>query len=129
MDNTVGKLGGLYLGVNNRAVRALRDNISLFIRGIWKYQILRNFVLGKPKYVPSNKSWRFRTISHPEITEIYRLFYKQRRKTLPENLESIIRDKLALAVWFMDDGCKDTVNGIEKGLILNTQNFNLHEQY
>ena len=29
MDNTVGSLGSLYLGVNNKAVRNLRDSLKL----------------------------------------------------------------------------------------------------
>ncbi|MBI2627296.1 MAG: hypothetical protein HYW77_03615 [Parcubacteria group bacterium] len=162
LGNTVGNHGSLYLGVNNHAVRKLRQELKLsdeqrsLIYGtmlgdgtiygnqcykpknyrlqinhsshqkdlvFWKYERLKNFVLKDPKYVPSNHSWRFRTISHPELTEIHGLFYKNGKKVLPQNIESIIGDRLALAVWYMDDGCKWVSKLKEVGLILNTQSF------
>lgn len=167
MDNTVGTIGSLYLGVNNKAVRNLRNSLSLsqiqrsLIYGTmmgdgsiygnayakhknyrlqiiqtdsqkelvwWKFGLLRNFVLKEPQYLNANNSWRFRTISHPEIMGIYEMFYRNGKKVVPENIEEIIKDKLALAVWYMDDGCKDTSYGLEKGLIINTQNFSVAEQ-
>lgn len=167
MDNTVGTIGSLCLGVNNKAVRSLRNSLSLsqiqksLIYGTmmgdgciygnagekqknyrlqiiqtakqkelvwWKFQLLRNFVLKEPQYLNANNSWRFRTISHPEITEIYHRFYRNGKKIVPKNIKEIIRDRLALAVWYMDDGCKDTSYGQEKGLIINTQNFSVDEQ-
>lgn len=166
MDNTVGNFGSLYLGVNNKAVRNLRNSLSLseiqksLIYGtmmgdgciygnagekqknyrlqiihtdkqkelvLWKYKILSNFVLKPPKYLKANNSWRFRTISHPEITEIYSQFYRSNKKMLPMNIEEIMKNKLSLAVWYMDDGCKWLSKGRELGLILNTQNFEVDE--
>ena len=166
MDNTVGSFGSLYLGVNNRAIRNLRNSLVLtpeqksFIYGtmlgdgsiignqngkqinyrlqiahsvkqkelvLWKYEILKNFVIKPPSHKEINNSWMFRTISHPQITEIYHLFYKDGKKILPSNIGEILKDRLSLAVWFMDDGCRWISNGIERGLILNTQNFNLDE--
>ena len=166
MDNTVGTIGSLYLGVNNRAVRNLRDSLVLspeqssLIYGtllgdgsiignqankqknyrlqighskkqkelvLWKYEILKDFVIKPPSYKKINNSWMFRTISHPQITEIYHLFYKDGKKILPPNIEEILKDKLSLAVWYMDDGCKSLRKGEEEGLILNTQSFRLNE--
>ena len=166
MDNTVGNFGSLYLGVNNKAVRKLRDFLVLSPRQksliygtllgdgsvygngrkdgknhrlqvvhtekqkdlvLWKYKVLKNFVLDPPKYVPQNNSWRFRTISHPEITKIHRLFYRNTKKILPENIKEILNDKLSLAVWFMDDGCRWVSKNRQMGLILNTQNFSFSE--
>lgn len=166
MGNTVGSFGSLYLGVNNKAVRNLRNSLTLsdkqksLIYGtmlgdgcitgnqngkqknyrlkighsvkqkdlvFWKYEILKNFVLSPPSYRLENNSWGFRTISHPEITQIKNIFYRDKKKILPQNIENILKDKLALAVWYMDDGCRWISNGIERGLILNTQNFNPDE--
>lgn len=83
---------------------------------IWKYQILKAFVFTKPKISyrynvkgeKYPKSWWFRTIRHPLLTEIYRRFYirdgyRNGRKIIPPDL---IKDfnPLILAIWVMDDG-------------------------
>jgi len=70
----------------------------------WKYEELKTLILTPPTYVEQHRSWRFKTISHPEVTEIGKLFYKDRRKIIPDNLEKILTP-IGLAVWYMDDGC------------------------
>jgi hypothetical protein len=89
----------------------------------WKYECLKPFVLTPPKFQPRNRSWMFRTISHPELTVLGDLFYKKRRKIVPAEIASFLRDAISLAVWFMDDGSKNR----NDGLILNTQSFTKHE--
>lgn len=83
----------------------------------WKYEMLKTLILTSPSYQIKNRSWRFRTISHPEITEIGELFYQDRRKIIPKNLEKMLTP-IGLAVWFMDDGC----------FIRRDQTFNLNTQ-
>ncbi len=61
----------------------------------------------------------FKTISHPELTMFGELFYEKRQKIVPVQIQSLLRDPLSLAVWFMDDGSKNR----NDGLILNTQCF------
>ncbi|MEK7452427.1 MAG: LAGLIDADG endonuclease [Patescibacteria group bacterium] len=90
---------------------------------LWKYAILSSLVLTPPAFRQQTKSWRFRTISHPELTFIGDLFYEGRRKKVPENIESVCTDPISLAVWFMDDGAKNR----NDGLILNTQCFTKQE--
>ena len=49
----------------------------------WKYEKLKNFVFTEPKIsfryqddgIKYPKSWWFRTVRHPDLTKIYRLFY------------------------------------------------------
>lgn len=89
----------------------------------WKYECLKSFVLTPPKFQTWNRSWMFKTISHPELTIIGDLFYKKRRKIVPDEIESLLRDPLSLSVWFMDDGSKNR----NDGLILNTQCFTKSE--
>lgn len=84
----------------------------------WKYEKLKNFVFTEPKIsfryrdngAKYAKSWWFRTIKHPDLTRIYRLFYsgdgyKTGHKIVPNNdfLERYLNPE-ALAVWIMDDG-------------------------
>lgn len=82
----------------------------------WKYNILKSLVFTEPKISyrydslknKYPKSWWFRTIRHPLLTEIYNMFYtkdgyKTGRKIIPPNIMDEL-DALGLAVWIMDDG-------------------------
>ena len=82
----------------------------------WKYELFKSFVPTEPKlsyrYDPVKgkypKSWWFRTIRHPLLTEIYNLWYvgdgyRTGRKIVPRNIEDDLTP-LALAIWIMDDG-------------------------
>ncbi len=89
----------------------------------WKYQRLANLVGTPPKLRQGNGgriAYRFTTLSLPQLTPLYRLFYQSGRKTVPDRLELT---PLSLAVWFMDDGCKS-----HRALYLNTQQFDLASQ-
>ena len=93
----------------------------------WKYEILRNFILTKPQVYEKTKSISFRTISHHEFTELYKLFYPSGKKVVPRNIEELIKDPIIIAVWFMDDGNIRKVKNKIYGYYLNTQSFNLVE--
>jgi len=93
---------------------------------------MEEWVLSAPKKVsrvyhkdPSRKtiSWRFRTVSHPEITEFFEIFYPQGDKVLPDSIERLLIHPLSLAVWIMDDG---TLSG--ESFFFSTQNFTRNEQ-
>lgn len=92
----------------------------------WKYEILRNWTLQKPKFSLCNNSIVFRTISHPELTEYHQLFYRNRQKVIPKSIETLL-NPFVLAVWYMDDGNIRRQNGKIYGYYLNTQSFNLAE--
>lgn len=47
---------------------------------LWKYEILKDFVLTKPCVYKKTKSISFRTISHNEFTKFYKLFYSFGKK-------------------------------------------------
>lgn len=85
----------------------------------WKYALLAPLVLTPPAFREKTRSWRFRTISHPDFTAIGRLFYRSRRRIIPDTIGSVLTEPMSLAVWFMDDGAKHR----HDGLVLNTQCF------
>ena len=98
----------------------------------WKYEIMKNWVLTEPKELnriyhkdKSRKlrSFRFSTISHPEFTSLYNLFYKNGVKIIPDNIKDILKSPFSLAVWLMDDGNKN-----HQAVFLNTQQFSKNEQ-
>lgn len=60
----------------------------------------------------------FVTLTHPEFTAFYRLFYPTSRKIVPNNIQALLKDPLSLAVWVMDDGAADYA-----GLSIQTHSF------
>src|SRR3989338_11531756 len=100
----------------------------------WKYEILKNFVTTPPKLsyrttkegVRYQKSWWFRTLRHPVLTEIYNQFYTTDSyrcgiKIVPGSVIDSI-DSFAMAVWVMDDG------SYSQGKIdISTYSFTLQE--
>jgi recombination protein RecA len=88
----------------------------------WKYRRLADLVRTPPKVRSGNggrTACRFVTRSLPALTPYYRLFYGAGKKRAP-NVEL---SPLALAVWFMDDGCRS-----RNAVYLNTQQFDLASQ-
>jgi hypothetical protein len=88
----------------------------------WKHQQLANLVRTPPKMRPGNGSrlaYRFTTLSLPELTPYYAMFYAGGKKVVP----NVRLEELSLAVWFMDDGCKS-----HRALYLNTQQFRIEDQ-
>lgn len=90
---------------------------------LWKYGILKNWVVSEPHYQAVNRSLRFRTVSHPILTEFRNKFYKNQIKILPNDLDQYLENPFVIAVWFMDDGnARD-----HYGYHLNTQSFSFEE--
>lgn len=98
----------------------------------WKYKIMKEWVLTSPRqlmriYHRDRKrktiSWRFLTISHPEFTKFYQMFYQDGKKIIPKSIKKLLNDPLSLAVWIMDDGTKSG-----QSFFLSTQNFTQKEQ-
>jgi recombination protein RecA len=88
----------------------------------WKYRHLAELVRTPPKMRRGNGTrlaYRFVTLSVPVLTPLFRLFYHGRRKRVPE----LELPPLALAVWFMDDGCRS-----RRAVYLNTQQFDVPDQ-
>lgn len=91
----------------------------------WMYGKLQNLCGSSPKQRKGNEkriAYRFYTKQHPELTEIYNIFYKNGKKIIPDNFKL---DAVALSVWFMDDGsrCSDS------DFYLNTQQFSQTDQH
>lgn len=89
----------------------------------WKYNFFVDWVITKPRYDRYNDSIVFRTISHPDLMEIRRTFYKNNAKVVPLNIKDLLRNPLSLAIWFMDDG-----NGHKKHFYLRLSTYAFGEQ-
>lgn len=75
------------------------------------YEIFKDYIRTAPKQRLQQRlitseiksTWYFSLISHPEFEYYYNLFYVNKRKIVPLNIEEILTPR-AVAYWFMDDG-------------------------
>ena len=95
---------------------------------MWKYGVFKEWVLTPPKFDPCNNSYRFRTISHREITELRDKFYQDGKKIVPRNIKDYL-NPITMAIWFMDDGnvVRNKITKEVKGYHINSQSFSLEE--
>ena len=140
MDNTVGSLTqsqksliiGSILGDGYVRIMPGRKDAFLEVNHSynakeyvdWKYAMLRSIAGSVPKARKGNgkrMAYRFFTRQHQEITELFRKFYRNNRKIIPDDLTP---DALALAVWYMDDGSQCRTSDV----YLNTQQFTERDQ-
>lgn len=140
MDNTAGSLTqlqksfliGTLLGdgyirqAKGRRNAFLEVNHSIAQREYveWKYEIIKNLTRTGPKSRKGNGNriaYRFFTKQHPEFTKIMDLFYRDKKKCIP----NLVLDSMSLAVWFMDDGSRCDKSNV----YLNTQQFSKDDQY
>lgn len=100
----------------------------------WKYKILKNLVLTPPRLsyrttfegIRYKKSWWFRTLRHPVLTEIYNQFYttdsyRCGHKIVPDLLIDEM-NPFVMAVWVMDDGSYN-----QEKIDISTYSFTLKE--
>ena len=94
------------------------------------HSVLRDWVLSPPR--PKQGQTRgvttlnlaFQTVSHTELSLYGELFYRNRRKIVPEPIGELLTDR-GLAYWFMDDGSMKSSES--KGVLFNTHAFNLDD--
>lgn len=70
----------------------------------------------------TTQSLYFRTLSMSCLNDYYDLFYKERVKIVPKNLNTLLTAR-GLAFWIMDDGGKSVYNQT----ILHTRSFILED--
>jgi hypothetical protein len=91
------------------------------------YTVLRDWVLSPPR--PKQGQTRgvttlnlaFQTVSHTELSFYGELFYRNRRKIVPEPIGVLLTAR-GLAYWYMDDGSMKSSES--KGVLFNTHAFN-----
>ncbi len=94
---------------------------------LWKYSIFKQWILSEPRFYERTRSLTIRTISHPGLTTLRKIFYEGKTKIIPKNIFELMKNPITLAVWFMDDGNKIIKNGKLSGYHLNTQSFTYDE--
>ena len=113
------------VNANYKVEQGLKQKDYVF----WKYEVFKEWVTNPPEISfrydenrqPYEKSWWFRTLSHPQLTFFHKVFYKNGRKVVPNNIADLL-DHLALAVWIMDDGSLN-----QNKIDISTYSFKLEE--
>lgn len=78
----------------------------------WKVSLLKNYFQSKIQVViRTNTLWsktyeyvRIQSTSSADLGKLQRVFYKDSKKIIPENISTLLKHPLSLAIWFMDDG-------------------------
>jgi hypothetical protein len=78
----------------------------------WKTGLLPNLFQGKPTLLarihPKTKMMyyyvRQQSNASPVLGKLRKIFYPNGRKKIPNNLKQFLRDDIAFAIWFYDDG-------------------------
>lgn len=73
----------------------------------WMHHELRSLCRRPPYQRSDNGQWRFYTKYDPVMTVIHNRFYGGHRKCVPLDIARDLRDPIAVAVWYMDDGSLD----------------------
>ena len=70
------------------------------------------------------KSLYFWTLRFPCLNEYYEIFYKDKVKIIPKNLDKLLTP-ISLAYWIMDDGSKSSYGQT----VLHTRSFTMFSIY
>lgn len=100
----------------------------------YKFRYLKALTSHQPRFVEgvihktAKKQYsriEFLTLSLPSLEEYWQKFYHAGAKRIPRDISEYFTDPLALAIWFMDDGCKrNDCNALR----ISTDSFSLPEQ-
>lgn len=73
----------------------------------WLYSQFAHITRTPPQQRQDTRQWYFGTRFYENLENLRKIFYKDRKKVIPENIADLIQSPLTLAVWFMDDGRLD----------------------
>lgn len=93
----------------------------------WLYNYFSEFVKTPPQQRKDTDQWYFATRSLSQFEEWNAVFYKDRRKIVPENISVLLASPVTLAVWFMDDGTLDYREKSHYSFTYSTDSFSVEE--
>ncbi|MEK7664878.1 MAG: LAGLIDADG endonuclease [Patescibacteria group bacterium] len=73
----------------------------------WLYSYLKDLCNTPPKQRSDYKQWYFQTRYLEDVSFYREIFYKDKKKIVPENIKNLLVSPLSLAIWYMDDGSLD----------------------
>ena len=99
---------------------------------VWKYQELKSLVTGKVmtvRYFNKTRklpyeSFRMYTFSDPALDLYRNKFYLNKKKIIPKNFASLLKDPLSLAIWFMTMDTKEMIAMHFDSALIHLQRMN-----
>lgn len=73
----------------------------------WLFKELQNLCKSAPKQRKDNQQWYVNTRYSTELMKLRQHFYPKKQKIIPNDIDRLLKSKVSLAVWFMDDGTLD----------------------
>jgi len=99
---------------SNRSARLrIEHSLKQKFYVLWKYQEFENIMESKPPEIMERRNPIFgktywylhcESLNRTELKWFYNLFYRGKRKVIPKELKDLLKSRLSLAVWYMDDG-------------------------
>jgi recombination protein RecA len=120
-DGYIEPKDSIYYRLQFKQADRKRDYIS------WLYGHFSELVRTSPKQRSDTLQWYFSTRSLSDLIEWRELFYKERRKTVPENISELLISPISLAVWYMDDGSMNYREKSHYSFTLSTDAFTIEE--
>ncbi|MDP2641313.1 MAG: hypothetical protein Q8P39_02110 [Candidatus Yanofskybacteria bacterium] len=93
----------------------------------WTYTRLKQLCRTPIQQRRDTNQWYFSTRALKELTDWWRVFYRNGQKRVPENIAELGITPLSLAVWYMDDGSLDYRAKSHHSVILHTDSFHSRE--
>lgn len=100
--------GGVYFNTNSpRAYYMVKQSLRYSEYVDWLFSQLKNLCPSEVKQRKDNGQKYFYTSPNECLNIFQELFYRNKIKRVPENIDEILISPLSIAVWFMDDGTLD----------------------
>lgn len=74
---------------------------------MWLYDQLFDLCRTEPQQRKDTNQWYFSTRALEELTDLQKIFYFQRKKRVPSDVQHFITSPVSIAIWYMDDGTLD----------------------
>lgn len=74
---------------------------------LWLYSQFADLVRTPPQQRMDTRQWYFGTRFFENLEDLRKIFYSDRKKVVPVNINDLFQSPLTLAIWFMDDGRLD----------------------
>lgn len=121
-----------YSATTNRARLKVeqRENARVYVELLYTIfkPWIRSRILTKTQFLKTTgkryTKCYFTTYRHSELADYHQLFYRKKKKIVPENIANLLTP-LGLAIWFMDDGSIKSHQS--RGRIFNTHAFSKEE--
>ena len=80
-----------------------------------------------PQQRKDTNQWYFSTRALEELTDLRALFYRDKKKVVPRDIQNLISSPVSIAVWYMDDGNLDYRPKSHYNFRISTDSFSLEE--